>query len=55
MSGKTVLGTGMLSGGSVRFSTSALGVGTHKITAVYGGDSTFAGSTSAAVEQVVEK
>ncbi|MGB7149676.1 MAG: Ig-like domain-containing protein, partial [Terriglobales bacterium] len=55
MSGKTVLGTGTLSGGSASFTTSALKVGTHSITAVYGGDATFAGSKSAAVRQVVEK
>jgi hypothetical protein len=53
--GKTVLGTGTLSGGTATFTTSALPVGTDKVTAVYGGDANFAGSTSKAVSQVVSK
>jgi hypothetical protein len=53
--GTTVLGTGTLSGGSATFTTSALKVGTNSITAVYGGDSNFAGSKSNVVAQVVEK
>jgi Bacterial Ig-like domain (group 3) len=55
MKGKTVLGTGTLSGGTATFMTSTLKVGTNSITAVYGGDSNFAGSKSKAVKQVVEK
>jgi hypothetical protein len=55
MKGTTVLGTGTLSGGSASFTTSALKVGTNAITAVYGGDSNFGGSTSKAVKQVVAK
>jgi Bacterial Ig-like domain (group 3)/Beta-propeller repeat len=55
MKGKTVLGTGTLSRGSATFTTSTLKVGTNSITAVYGGDSNFAGSKSKAVKQVVEK
>jgi hypothetical protein len=55
MKGKTVLGTGTLSGGSASFTTSTLKVGTTSVKAVYGGDSNFAGSTSKAVKQVVEK
>jgi hypothetical protein len=55
MKGKTVLGTGTLSGGSASFTTSTLKVGTMSVKAVYGGDSNFAGSTSKAVKQVVEK
>jgi hypothetical protein len=54
LDGNTILGTVTLSGGvapsinaSLQFS------GTHSITAVYSGDSTFSGSTSAAVAQVV--
>jgi hypothetical protein len=54
MKGKTVLGTGELSGGSATFMTSTLKVGTA-VTAVYGGDSNFAGSKSNVVKQVVEK
>ena len=53
MKGTTVLGTGALSGGSASFTTSTLPVGTSYIKAVYGGDSTFAGSKSTAVAQVV--
>jgi uncharacterized repeat protein (TIGR03803 family) len=55
MQGATVLGTGTLSGGSAVFMTSTLAVGTHSITAAYGGDSTFAASTSKPVKQVVTK
>ena len=55
MKGTTVLGTGALSGGSASFTTSTLKVGTNSIKAVYGGDSNFAGSTSKAVSQVVDK
>jgi uncharacterized repeat protein (TIGR03803 family) len=55
MEGKTVLGTGTLSSGSASYTTSTLKVGTNSITAVYGGDSNFAGSTSKAVKQVVSK
>jgi hypothetical protein len=55
MKGKTVLGTGTLSGGSAGFTTSTLPVGTNAIVAVYGGDSKFASSTSKAVSQVVSK
>jgi hypothetical protein len=55
MEGQTLLGTGTLSGGSASFMTSALKVGTNSITAVYAGDSNFAGSTSNVVKQVVVK
>ena len=53
--GSTTLGTGTLSGGAATFTTSALAVGTHSITAVYGGDASFAASTSAALSQVVNQ
>jgi hypothetical protein len=53
--GTTVLGTGTLSGGTATFSTSTLAAGNHPMTAVYGGDSTFTGSTSKALKQVVNK
>jgi hypothetical protein len=53
MKGKTVLGTGLLSGGSATFTTSTLKVGTTAVKAVYGGDATLAGSTSKTVDQVV--
>jgi len=55
MKGKTVLGTGSLSGGTATFTTSTLPTGTHSITAAYGGDTKFFGSTSNKVKQVVEK
>jgi hypothetical protein len=55
MKSKTVLGTGTLSGGSASFTTSTLKVGTMSVKAIYGGNSNFAGSTSKAVKQVVEK
>lgn len=53
LSGSTSLGTGTLSSGSATFSTSSLAAGTYSITASYGGDSTFAASTSAAVSVTV--
>jgi hypothetical protein len=44
--GATSIGTGALNGaGVVTFTTSALAAGTHSITAAYGGDSVFTGST----------
>ncbi|HXT05130.1 MAG TPA: Ig-like domain repeat protein [Casimicrobiaceae bacterium] len=42
-----------LSGGVATFTTSSLAIGTHPITAVYGGDATNAGSTSNTVAEVV--
>src|ERR1019366_8935492 len=51
--GATTLGTATLSSGTASFATTTLTVGTHSITAVYGGSSTYAGSTSAALSQVV--
>jgi hypothetical protein len=52
--GATTLGTGTLNGsGQATFSTSLLTAGSHSITAVYGGDSDFNGSTSAALIQSV--
>jgi hypothetical protein len=53
--GTQALGTGLLSGGTATFSISTLKVGTSSITAVYGGDSNFAGSKSNTVSQVVSK
>jgi len=55
MKGSTVLGTGVLSGGSASLTTSTLKSGTNSIKAVYGGDSTFVGSTSKVLKQVVTK
>ncbi len=42
-----------MSGGSASLSISTLAVGSDSITAVYGGDSNFAASTSKAVTQVI--
>ena len=52
--GSSTLGTGTLSSGKATFRTSALSVGTHSITAVYGGSTDFAGSTSPALTQTVK-
>ena len=51
--GAATSGTGTLSGGSAHFTTSVLALGTHSITASYGGDSNFGGSVSPAVIQAV--
>src|SRR6266566_128044 len=53
--GASALGTGTLSGGTATFTTSALTAGTHSITAIYGGDANFAGSTSPVLTQTVNK
>jgi hypothetical protein len=51
----TVLGTGTLnSAGQATFSTSALAVGTHAITASYAGDTNFTGSFSPNIAEVVK-
>jgi hypothetical protein len=51
--GSTSLGSVSLSGGSASLATTTLPVGTDSITAVYGGDSNYAGSTSNTVSQVI--
>jgi MYXO-CTERM domain-containing protein len=54
--GATTLGTAMLNAAGVAtFSTSTFSVGTHALSAVYGGDANFATSTSAGLSQVVNK
>ena len=53
--GSTTIGTQTLSGGVASVSTNTLAGGSHSITAVYGGDSTFNGSTSNTVTQTVNK
>jgi len=55
MNGTTVLGTETLNGGLATFTTSALPAGVNSITAVYGGDANFGGSTSNVVKQVMKK
>ena len=54
MDGTTTLGMGTLNGSGVAtYSTSALAVGSHSITAVYGGDANNAGSTSSVLTETV--
>jgi len=45
LDGGNAIGTGIVSGGKAAFTTSALTVGSHFITASYGGDGTFTGAT----------
>jgi hypothetical protein len=51
--GATSLGSSALVAGSASLSTSALSAGTHSLTAVYSGNASFSGSTSAAHSHVV--
>lgn len=53
-SGADLLGTEPLTNGAAQFTTSALSVGNHQITAVYSGDANNAGSSSVALPQLVE-
>ena len=53
--GTTAIDTATLSSGSATFETSALAVGGHSITAQYAVSTDFAGSTSAAVTQTVNR
>ena len=56
MDGSTTLGTGTLNGtGTASFTTSALAIGSHAITAVYGGDGNFTTSSSNAASQIVNQ
>jgi uncharacterized repeat protein (TIGR03803 family) len=52
--GKITLGTGTLGNGLANFNTSTLSVGSHNITAVYGGNPEIIGSTSSVLVQVVD-
>jgi Pro-kumamolisin, activation domain/Bacterial Ig-like domain (group 3) len=52
--GATVLGTAALSGGVAKFTTSALAVGNHSITADFLGSTYFVASTSVAQTEVVK-
>jgi hypothetical protein len=55
LDGATNLGSSSLnSAGVATLSTSTLAIGTHSITASYGGDANFASSTSQALSQVVQ-
>jgi hypothetical protein len=53
--GATTLGSVSLSGGSGTFTTTALTIGAHSITALYAGSTGFAASTSAALSETVNK
>jgi len=53
--GSTTLGTGTLSSGIATFSISTLALGSHSITAAYGGDANDNSSTSSTLKQVVEQ
>ena len=53
--GATVFGSGTLAAGTATFTTSALTVGAHNITAVYSGDTSYGGSTSAVLVQNVNQ
>ncbi len=51
--GGTVIGTATLTRGMALFTDSSLALGSHTITAVYGGNGTFTGSTSSLLPEVV--
>jgi len=53
--GTMTLGTATLISGNASLNTSTLGLGSTTVTAVYGGDTNFVGSTSNNVTQVVKK
>jgi subtilase family serine protease len=53
LDGSTSLGSATLRNGTASLSTSSLSVGSHSITAQYGGNSTFASSTSSVLTQTV--
>jgi len=53
--GGTPIGTGVISGTGASITTSGLLAGSHTITAYWGGNSSYAAVTSAAVTQVVNK
>ncbi len=55
LDGAVSLGTGTLAGGVASLSTNALAAGAHDITAVYGGDASYSGSTSAVLVQEVNQ
>jgi len=53
--GTTVLGTGTVTAGVASVSVVSLGLGSHSITATYGGDANFVGGTSPAVALTVNQ
>jgi hypothetical protein len=52
--GSTLLGTATITSGTASFATSSLVVGSYSVTAVYGGNATYASSTSSAVVFTVQ-
>jgi hypothetical protein len=54
LDGATPLGMGTLTGGVATLTTSGLTVGSHTITAVYGGDGNFVSATSSALTEVID-
>lgn len=56
MDGSNSIGSGTLnSGAQATLTTNTLAIGTHSITAVYGGDASFQGATSAPLTETVKK
>lgn len=55
LDGATTLGTASLAAGTAAFSIASLAVGSHSITASYGGDGAYGPSTSSAITQTVNK
>jgi hypothetical protein len=53
--GAAVMGSGVISAGKAKFSTSTLAVGIHSITAVYSGNAPYRTSTSPALSHTVNK
>jgi N-acetylneuraminic acid mutarotase len=53
MDGGTTLGTSTISGGTARYTTSALIVGSHSITASYSGDTNDYSGTSSPITQII--
>ena len=54
-SGSKILGASPLNAGAAKFSTAALAVGRHCVTAAYSGDTNFAASKSRALHQLVNR
>ncbi|MBA0086494.1 MAG: Ig-like domain repeat protein, partial [Acidobacteria bacterium Pan2503] len=55
LDGSTTLDTAIVSSGSAQFATSSLAPGSHSLSAVYGGSTDFAGSTSAVLTETVNQ
>src|SRR5262249_24877463 len=55
LDGAVLLGSAAISGGNATFSISSLAVGSHSITASYGGDLNFSGSASTALTDTLNK